>query len=59
MIEDFDVCSFYRGLLTDISDRTGYLKTVYDMVFEAEEDQNGNDWKEHEAERMMDEELPF
>ena len=59
MIGDLDVCSFYRGLLADISDRTGHLKIVYDMVFEAEEDQRGYDWKELEAERINDEELPF
>ena len=59
LIGDLDVCSFYRGLLADISDRTGHLKIVYDMVFEAEEDQRGNDWKELEAERINDEELPF
>lgn len=59
VIGDLDVCSFYRGLLADISDRTGHLKIVYDMVFEAEEDQRGNDWKELEAERINDEELPF
>lgn len=35
------------------------MKTVYDMLFEAEEDQQGNDWKEHEAERTNDEEFPF
>lgn len=38
VITDSDVCSFYRSLLTDITDRTGYLKTVYDKIFEAEED---------------------
>ena len=59
VIGDLDVCSFYRGLLADISDRTGNLKIVYDMVFEAEEDQRGNDWKELEAEKINDEELPF
>lgn len=59
VIEDFDVCSFYRGLLADITDRSGHLKTVFDMVLEAEEDQRGNDWKEPEAERISEEELPF
>ena len=59
VITDIDVCSFYRELLADITDRTGYLKTMYDMLFEAEEDQQGNDWKEHEAERTNDEEFPF
>jgi hypothetical protein len=59
VIGDADVCSFYRGLLEDIADRTGNLKAVYDMVFEAKEDQKGNDWKELEAERIIDEELPF
>jgi hypothetical protein len=29
------------------------------MVFEAKEDQKGNDWKELEAEQIIDEELPF
>ena len=59
VIGDTDVCSFYRGLLGDIADRTGNLKAVYDMVFEAKEDQKGNDWKELEAEQIIDEELPF
>ena len=59
MIGDLDVCSFYRGLLADIADRSGHLEIVYDMVFEAEEDQRGNDWKELEAERLSDEELSF
>ena len=56
MIGDFDVCSFYRGLLADITDRSGHLKNMFDMVFEAEEDQRGNDWKEPEAERISEEE---
>ena len=59
LIGDIDVCSFYRGLLADITDRSGHLKIVFDMVFEAEEDQRGNDWKESEAERISEEELPF
>ena len=59
VIGDTDVCSFYRGLLGDIADRTGNLKAVYDMVFEAKEDQKGNDWKELEAEQIIDEEFPF
>ena len=59
VITDIDVCSFYRGLLADITDRTGYLKTVYDMLFETEEDQQGKDWKEHEAERTNNEEFLF
>lgn len=58
VIGDFDVCSFYRGLLADITDRSGHLKTVFDMVFGAE-DQRGNDWKEPEAERISEEQLPF
>lgn len=59
LIADDDVCSFYKRLLADTTDRTGDLKTVYDMLFEAEEDQRGNEWKEHEAEIANDEELPF
>ena len=59
LIADDDVCSFYKRLLADTTDRTGDLKTVYNMLFEAEEDQRGNEWKEHEAERANDEELPF
>ena len=56
VIGDLDVCSFYRGLLADITDRSGHLKNMFDMVFEAEEDQRGNDWKEPEAERISEEE---
>ena len=37
VIADPDVRSFYRGLLVGITDRTGYLKTLYDMTFDAEE----------------------
>ena len=59
VIGDSDVCSFYRGILADITDRSGNMNTVYDMVFEAEEDQRGNDWKELETERIIDKELPF
>ena len=59
VMSDSDVCSFYRSLLTNITDRTGYLKTVYDMAFATEKDQEGNDRKEQEAEQMLDEELPF
>ena len=59
VIGDLDVCSFYRGLLADITNRSGHLKNVFDMVFKAEEDQRGNDWKEPEAERISEEELPF
>lgn len=59
LIGDEDVCNFYKNLLADITDRTGCLKTVYDMLFEVEEDQRGNEWKEHELERINDEELPF
>ena len=35
LIDDDDVCSFYKRLLADTTDRTGDLKTVYDMLFEA------------------------
>ena len=59
VIGDLDVCSFYRGLLADITNRSGHLKNVFDMVFKAEEDQRGNDWKEPETERISEEELPF
>lgn len=57
VIGDSDICSFYRCLLADITDRTGHLKTVYDMVFEAKEDQKGNNWKELEAEQVIGKEL--
>ena len=59
VITDPDVCSFYKGVLKDITDRTGHVSTVFDMVFEAKKDQEGNDWKEIEAEKLVDEELPF
>lgn len=59
VIGDSDVCSFYRGLLADITDRSGHMKIVFDMVFEADENQRGIDWKEPEAERISEEELPF
>lgn len=59
LVADDDVCSFYKRLLADTTDRTGDLKIVYDMLFEADEDQRGNEWKEHEAETANDEELPF
>ena len=42
LIGDDDVRSFYKGLLINITVRTGHLKTVSDMLFEAEEDYRGN-----------------
>ena len=59
VITDPYVCSFYKGVLVDITDRTGHVDTVFDMIFEAKKDQEGNDWKETEAEKLADEELPF
>ena len=38
VIGDSDVHSFYRGLLVNITDRTGYINDVYDMVFKIEKD---------------------
>lgn len=59
LIWDDDVNAFYKLLVSDIISSTGNVKTVYDMLFEETEDMRGNEWKELEAERLADDELPF
>ncbi len=44
IFEDPDICAFYRTILINVViPQSGVVKNVYDLLYEAEQDQRGND----------------